>query len=73
MPRQFLELGRNFFERQPESLCEDDERNSTQHCTRESPVSRGRALGMNEAARFVKAQRRSCNAAAPGDVADRES
>jgi hypothetical protein len=59
-------------ERQPDPLGEHDERDPAQHRPRVAAVARAGALGADQAALLVEAQRRRRDAAAPRDLADRE-
>src|SRR2546430_438586 len=62
--RQLGELCADLLERQADPLGEDDERDAPQRRPREAPVPGARALGLDEAALLVEAQRRSGDAAA---------
>ena len=66
-----VELGADLLERQPDALGEHDERDPAQHRARVAAVARARALGADQPALLVEAQRRRRDAAAPRDLADR--
>ena len=70
--RELGELGADLVERQADPLGEDDERDPPQHGARIAAVARAGALGRDQAALLVEAERRGRHAAAPRDLADGE-
>ena len=70
--RKPRELAADLLKREPDALCEDDERDPAEHRPAEAPVARAGALGGDQTALLVVAQRRGRDAAAPGHLADRE-
>jgi hypothetical protein len=54
------------------ALSKDDERDPPQRRSREAPVAGARSLGLNQAALFVKAQRRSGDAAPARNLLNRQ-
>src|SRR5205814_2344248 len=62
--RQLGELCADLLERQADPLGEDYERDAPQRRARKAPVPGARALGLDEAALLVEAQRRGGDAAA---------
>ena len=57
MRRELRELLGDLAKGQPDALCEDDERNSSQNLSGESPLRVSFALGADEAALLIKAER----------------
>ena len=70
--RKPRELDADFLEREPDTLGEDDEGDSAKDRSRIAAVARTRPLGVDEPPLLVEAQGRCGNAAATGDLPDRE-
>src|SRR5262249_10223662 len=70
--RELVQLGADLVEREADALGEDDERDPPQDGAPVAAVAGARALGLDQPALLVEAQRRRRDAAAPGDLADGE-
>jgi hypothetical protein len=70
--RQLGELLADLLERQADPLREDDEGDAPQHRARVAAVPRTGALGVDQAALLVEAQRGGRDAAAPRHLTDRQ-
>jgi hypothetical protein len=70
--RELGELLADLLEAQSHPLGEDDERDSPQHGSPIATVGRDGALGGDQAALLVEAQRLGGDAASPRDLGDRE-
>src|SRR5262249_158098 len=69
---QLGERGADLVERKSDALGEHDEGDAPQHRARKAAMAGARALGPDEPARLVEAQRRGGHPAAPGNLLDGE-
>ena len=68
--RELGEFVADLLEGQPDPLGEDDEGDPPEHAARVTAMARAGAVGVDQAALLVVAERRGSDAAAPRDLAD---
>jgi hypothetical protein len=72
MRRQLCELGPDLVEAQADPLGENDEGDTSQHCSWKAALSAASAFGRNESALLIETKRGSGDTAATRHFADKE-